>query len=148
MKLAVIGLIAALALPAARASGISFSITESLALSVGSASNSLRGSSNASSPGGGHAAGDFRVVEVAAVDSAPQRVRLQLAPMPGNPGAAFALEVPQQTLAQTPLAVGDVVSARPRPYGIEFALAATQRVFFLVLEDDWYRELSAQRVRS
>lgn len=147
MKAALVVLIAALALPAARAVGISFSITESLALSVGSASNSLRGSSNASSPGGGHAAGDFRVVAIAAADDA-DRARLALEPMPGNRSEAILLELPRRTLVQTPVAVGDVISAEPQPYGTQFTLAVTRQAFFLVLDDAWYRELAARRVRS
>ena len=44
------------------------------------------------------------------------------------------------------LAPGDIVTARQRPYGVEFASGATQQAFFLVLNDDWYRELQTNAV--
>ena len=44
------------------------------------------------------------------------------------------------------LVVGQVVSARERPYGLEFARADTQTAFFLLLEDAWYRELKSVAV--
>ena len=39
------------------------------------------------------------------------------------------------------LAAGQVVQARHRPYGVEFAKAADGTAFFLALTDGWLREL-------
>ncbi len=136
--------------PAVAASSASSAASDSLASSVGSVSDSFRGSSNASSPGGRTAAGDFRIVEVVALAERPDRARLVLEAVAGNEAPGFTLELPQQTVAREGLTAGLVIAARPRPYGVEFALAADRsprRVFFLVLEDAWYRELPATPVR-
>ena len=48
-----------------------------------------------------------------------------------------------------PAAVGDIVHARNRPYGLEFARfndEKTREAFFLVLADDWHKELDSRRV--
>jgi hypothetical protein len=115
--------------------------------SVGSLSNSLTGSSNSSSPKAAVAEGDYRVVEVAEVAERPGILRLQLqATLPHSGAGPIWLTLPQQALAQRALAAGDIVSARHRPYGVEFAhaaKAATEReAFFLVLADDWLGELA------
>ena len=55
-----------------------------------------------------------------------------------------------QILEQAGLAQGGVVTARPRPYGTEFAYAAAgaaKQAFYLVLADDWYRELQTRPVQ-
>ncbi len=154
LRRAVAGLALVLcAASAVAASSASSAASDSLASSVGSVSDSFRGSSNASSPGGRTAAGDFRIVEVVAVADRPERALLVLEPVAGQgsgqeaPG--FTLELPSVTVARESLSAGDVIAARPRPYGVEFAVAerGTRRVFFLVLEDAWYRELPARPVR-
>ena len=119
--------------------------------SLGSASDSLSGSSNSSARDKPVAQGDYRVVEVAAVAERPDMLRLQMQATanPGEDGSLW-LVLPQQTLAQRPLLAGDIVHARARPYGVEFARAdATQgrEAFFLVLADDWHREIDPRAVR-
>jgi hypothetical protein len=51
--------------------------------------------------------------------------------------------MPDRAVQQGGLEVGQVVSARERPYGVEFARADTRTAFLLLLEDDWYRELQS-----
>ena len=119
-------------------------------VSLGSASDSLSGSSNSSAQNKPVAQGDYRVVDVAAIADRPGMLRLQMqATMkPGADGRLW-LTLPRQALAQRPLLAGDLVHARHRPYGVEFARtdAANARVaFFLVLADDWHRELDPRAV--
>lgn len=111
----------------------------------GSVSDSLKGSSNSSSGTRQVADGDYRVLEVAAVAQRPGRVQLRLQAAQ-DPQHEFQLELPQATAAAAGLAVGDLVRSRQRPYGLEFARADTQQAFFLVLEDDWSRELPSRPV--
>ncbi|MBV9892375.1 MAG: hypothetical protein JO090_15990 [Rhizobacter sp.] len=131
----------------ARADSLASSASSAGSASVGSVSDSFRASSNSSSNDNKKsAAGDYRVDAIVAVAGRPERVRLELARL-GRPAEdAFALELPARALEQVRLATGSVVNARPRPYGVEFALAPDGEPFYLVLDDDWYRELAAHRV--
>ncbi|MBI3368325.1 MAG: hypothetical protein HY021_07735 [Burkholderiales bacterium] len=112
--------------------------------SVGSVSDSFRGSSNSSARGNHLADGDYRVIEVAEVADRPGMLRLMLQAADGDSGVS--LDLPRQALAQRPLHAGSVVHAQQRPYGWEFAHADTRQAFFLVLADDWYRELDPRAV--
>jgi len=132
------------ALPALAASSASSAVSDSLSTSVESISNSIRRSSNSSSGDDKVADGDYRVIEVAAVADQPQRRRLVLHPVAQGDG--FTLEVPAAVVEKTGLAAGAIISARQRPYGVEFALAPTKEVFFLALEDAWMRELPTRAV--
>jgi hypothetical protein len=125
--------------------------------SLGSSSDSSRASSNSSRRDNdddrrNQTEGDYRVIEVAALAERAGVVRLRL--LPAAPGGVADhrgevwLDVPQRALAPRGLASGDIVSARPRPYGVEFARAETREPFFLLLEDDWYRELAAHAVTA
>lgn len=115
--------------------------------SSGSVSDSLQGSSNSSKGDDKVADGDYRVIEVADAAGRPGmlQLKLQATAQPGEAGQ-IRLTLPAQALAQRPVAAGDVVSARHRPYGIEFAHAAVREPFFLVLADDWQRELAPRAV--
>lgn len=137
---------AATAATPASATSLSFSASESVGLSLGSASDSLRGSSTASSPATRSAAGEYRLVARVELPERPGRVQLQLEPMPGQPLGRLTLELP--IAAAAGLGADERISARPRPYGIEFARTATAQAFFLVLDDDWHGELAAQPVGS
>ena len=133
------------ALPA-RADSLASSASSAGSASVGSVSDSFRGSSNSSSNDNKKSAeGDYRVDAIVAVADRPDRVRLELTPL-DRPEAPFALELPARALEQVRLQAGSVLNARPRPYGVQFALAAGGEPFYLVLEDEWYRELAAHRV--
>lgn len=138
-------LAAVLATPALAASSASSAISDSLTTSSGSVSDSFKGSSNSSTGDTKKAEGPYRVVEVVAVAERPGRFQLVMqAVEPGRDG--LVLEVPAQALAKTPVAAGDTLNASARPYGLEFALAQTQQVFFLVIEDAWLRELPTRPV--
>lgn len=139
-------LLAVVAAPAWAASSASSAASDSLATSVGSVSDSLRGSSNASSPGKRTAAGEFRIVAIADVAQRPGRVSLALEPVAGNPNPAFTLELPQQTAQRAALAVGAAIVAKPRPYGVEFATVRDRQAFYLVLEDAWFHDLPSRPV--
>ena len=116
--------------------------------SSASASDSIGDSSGASSPNRQAANGDYRVVEVADVAAAPGMLRLTLQAMQGE-AHEFTLKLPREALGGKGIAVGDVVHARNRPYGLEFArtdAARKREAFFLVLADDWHKELQTRPV--
>jgi hypothetical protein len=129
--------------PAFAASSASSAVSDSLSTSVGTSSDSFSDSSRASSGPPRVAAGDYKVVEVAAVAERPGRMKLV---MQGANGEALTLEVPHQTLVNTPVVAGQTLTARERAYGVEFTLAQTKQVFFLVLDDAWHRELETRQV--
>ncbi len=116
--------------------------------SLGSISDSIGGSSNSSGGNQKVADGDYRVIEVAVLATQPGLVRLTLAALaPAGDGAReFTLTLPERAVAAQPVAVGDVVSARQRAYGVAFA-RATGEAFFIALADDWRGELDARAVR-
>ena len=146
----VLALWALLPPPVLAASSAASSASESIGFSIGSVSGSLKQSSGSSSRATEVAAGDYELVEIAAVDEADaDRMRLRLRPAPARAGAGdLELEVPRRAADEGKLARGATVTARPRPYGVEFASAATGRAFFLVLDDEWYRELRANALPS
>lgn len=115
--------------------------------SVGSVSDSLSGSSKSSSEDKKVAEGDYRVTQVAALEGRPGMLRLTMQAV-DRAGAAgeVTLDLPQKALKQRALAAGDVVTARQRAYGYEFAHADTRQAFFLVLADDWHRDLESRPV--
>lgn len=138
-----LALIAPLAAPSF-AESIASSASSTASASVGSLSDSLRGSSDSSSPNR-VAAGDYRVTEIAAVGEKPGMLRVTLEPVSAQGGAQpFRLDLPQQLALEQALTPGVVVAAVERPYGIEFAKGEPARGFFLVLADDWYRELQSR----
>ena len=115
-------------------------------------SNSIQKSSDSSSGKDEKVAeGDYKIIEVAAAPTRPGTVRLKLqqvvdgAPA-GKAGGEFFLFMPQEAFEQSRLGPGHVVTAKPRPYGLQFTQAASQKVFFLVLEDEQYRELQTKVV--
>jgi hypothetical protein len=145
--LLVVALAAAFTALSARADSVASSASSATSASVGSVSDSFRASSNSSTGDNKKTAeGDYRVDAIVAVAGRPDRVRLELSPLDRPAEEGFALELPARALEQVRLAAGSVVNARPRPYGVEFALAPAGEPFYLVLEDDWYRELAARRV--
>ena len=145
--LIVVGLVLASTAPSARADSLASSASSAGSASVGSVSDSFRGSSNSSSNDNRKtAAGDYRVDAIVAVAGQPERVRLELSPLDRSREDGFALELPARALEQVRVAAGSVVNARPRPYGVEFALAPAGEPFYLVLDDDWFHELAAHRV--
>jgi hypothetical protein len=140
-------LIGAAAMPALAGSSASSALSESVSVSIGSLSGSIKNSSESSNKSGGTAAGDYRIVDVAVVAEQPALVRLQLQAVAGSGAEGeFTLTLPQEVFARTGLAADGIVVAADRPYGIEFAQGQPRRPFFLVLADDWYRELQTRAV--
>jgi hypothetical protein len=140
-------LLMAFAMPAYAASSAASSASDSIATSVGSVSGSIQKLSGSSSRANAVAEGDYRIVEVTALVERPGMARMKLRAV--DEGAAdreFFLTLPQRALDQSNLATGGTVTARKRRYGADFANAETREVFFLVLDDERYRELRANAV--
>ena len=51
------------------------------------------------------------------------------------------LTLPQVAIEKARLGQGDLVTAKHRAYGVEFQDGRSHEAFFLVLDDDWHREL-------
>jgi len=111
--------------------------------SVGSLSDSITSPSHSST----HAVaeGDYRIIDVAPAER-PDRVRMKMQHVAhaGDDASVIHVEVPRRALDDRPALRGDIVGVRSRPYGYEFAWADTRVAFFLVLTDDWKRELEAR----
>jgi hypothetical protein len=141
--------ISTLAAPAFAASSAASSAYESVTTSVGSLSDSVEGSSKSSSkpPRPPLAAGDYKVIAVAAIADKPgmMRITLQAVNAPAET-ADFALVMPQKAFDTSGLAKGELVTAKDRSYGTEFSNKQTQAAFFLVLNDDAHRELASNPV--
>ena len=141
-----LSLLAAVALPAYADSSAS-SASDSVSDSVGSLSDSLKNSSNSSSGDHRMAAGDYRVIDVAQAAGRPGMMQARLQAITGKD--EFTLVLPRAAAERGALVPGQIVTAEQRPYGMEFAAAAhgqPQAAFFLVLNDDWQRELPAKPV--
>ena len=106
---------------------------------MSSVSDSLQSLSQSSTGKQRVAAGDYQIIEIARAEGRPQHQRLHLQSAQG--GEAL-LTLPEQTVAQTALQVGQTVRAENRAYGLAFSRDG--RPFFLVLDDDWYRELKSR----
>ena len=133
--------------PASAESSASSAISDSITTSIGSLSTSVQKSSNSSSKGTNVAAGDYAIVEVATLADKPGALRLTLqAVADASPEGGLFLTLPAAVVQAQDLQAGRIITARPRDYGVEFANASTQQAFFLVLKDDWYRELQAHAV--
>lgn len=140
-------LFGAIAMPVLAASSAASSASDGLSTSVGSISGSIQKSSGSSSKANDIAEGDYKIVDVAAVPGRPGTVRMKLQALANHVAdREFFLTLPQQAFDQGNLGQGRIVTVRKRPYGADFANAETHRVFFLVLDDDWYRELQANAV--
>lgn len=126
------------AAPVALAESGASSASSAGSAAVGSLSNSLQTSSNSSNQRT-VAAGDYRITEIAQTNDAAQ-----LALVPVGQGAAFTLTLPQTVAAQQQLAVGGVITAQPRDWGVAFAQGGEP--FFLALADDWYGALEARPI--
>ncbi len=136
----------AVAMPAIAASSATSLLYQSIGTSVGSLSDSVSRSSNSSTQGGNVAAGQYRLLEVALASDHPGFVRLKIqavATASGkNDSGELVLSLPQAAFNKSELMAGDIIAARERAYGVEFANGKTQVAFFLVLNDDTYRELA------
>jgi 3-oxoacyl-[acyl-carrier-protein] synthase III len=120
--------------------------------SIGSSSTSVEKSSNSSSAKDKVAQGPYTVVDMVAVAQQPDMLRLRLQAVATTPGTSPAgdivLLLPRQAAERGQVAVGQVIHAEHRPYGIAFATAGTTghaaTPFFLVLDDAWFGELESR----
>ena len=135
------------ALPAMAASSASSAASDSVTTSVGSLSGSVEQSSASSAGDKKVAEGDYRIIDMAAVADRPGMMRMKLQPLADRSAEGeFFLTLPQQAVEGSRLAQGGTVTARHKPYGVEFADGRTRQAFFLVLADDWYKELQTTAV--
>ena len=140
-------LLAALAMPAMAASSTSSAASDSASSAASSGSDSLKKSSDSSTKTNTAAAGDYEVMAVTAAAERPGTLRMTLqAVADRSVEGEYFLYVPQQTVDQGHLATGQIVTARARPYGLEFAKGDTGQAFFLVLNDDWSADLPSHAI--
>lgn len=141
-----LSLIAA-SLPSLADSSVSSTASSAGSASVGSLSTSVEGSSKTSSGGNKVAEGPYKVIEVAQEPTRPGTVRVTLQALADSGDAGtLHLYLPQQTAQIQQLAAGSLVHARARDYGFEFAQGEPRRAFFLVVRDEWLRELQTRPV--
>lgn len=115
--------------------------------SAGSLSRSLRGSSNSSSDAVNMAAGDYKILGITAVVAQPGLVAVRLQAVEPKPGLTeFELLLPQDVARRAELSSAQVMTARSRPYGLEFSVAGQPQAFYLLLHDEWYRDLQSHAV--
>jgi hypothetical protein len=152
---ALFALVCVAATPAfAESLATSASSAGSSASSAGSASlrgssDSISGSSDSSRADAKVAEAEYRVAAVDEVEGRADMLRLTMEPLASHPHATgFKLQLPQRALGDRPLVPGDTVSARHRPYGLEFARGGTRDAFFLVLADDWHRDLQTRVIAN
>lgn len=138
--------IAACALPVQAASTAASSASSAGSASSGSVSDSIGASSNSSGGDKRVAAGQYRVIDIAAAPGKPDTVRMTLHAAAAGATGEFTLDVPNRALAQRALGKGELVQVNAREYGYEFAHADSKQAFFLALEDNWYRELGSRKV--
>ena len=147
-NLAVLALIGTvITAPCAASSTAASSASDSIATSVGSVSDSIKNSSDSSSKNKQVAEGDYKIIEMAAMPDRAGTLRLKLQALTdASETGAFDLYLPQEVVVRHGLTPDQTVTVRQRAYGLEFAVANTQQAFFLVLADDWYRELKSVAV--
>jgi hypothetical protein len=145
-RIAALALLASL-LPAAHAaSSAASSASDSVTTSVGSVSASFQRSSD-SSTNNKVADGEYKVIEMAAVPDEAGKVRMKLqAVAPTTGDKEFVLLLPQEAVERGHVRVGGVITARTRDYGYEFASLNDDKPFFLVLADEWFKELKSRPV--
>jgi hypothetical protein len=137
---------AALAAAPVAAESIASSASSAGSASVGSLSESIGGSSDASSGRQTADAGTYRVLAVAPLDGGRQRLTLR---SEAEPRREFTLTLP---LAAATLQPGARIAVQARPYGLAFAHAgasagaAPGAPFYLALADDWRHDLDLRRV--
>jgi hypothetical protein len=130
------------------ASSAASSASESVTTSIGSLSDSVEGSSKSSSkPPRPLAAGDYKVIAVAAIADKPGMLRITLQAVNAPVETPeIALVLPQKAFDTSGLTKGELVTAKDRSYGTEFSNKQTQAAFFLVLNDEAHRELASKPV--
>lgn len=137
--------VAACTLPV-QADSFASSASSAGSASSGSISDSISSSSDSSSGDERVAAGRYEVINIAQAPAKQATTRLTLRAVNLQPARQFHLDVPNLVLAGRAIEQGDLVDVNARMYGYEFAHVATNRAFFLALEDGWYRDLGSRKV--
>ena len=116
--------------------------------SLGSSSTSIeRSSASISGNNNRVAQGDYRVVEVAALEQRPDMLRVHLQAKTGADD--FYLLIPRAAAERGAVQAEQILQVQHRPYGLAFATAdAPEQPFFLVLDDAWYRELDSRAIAA
>lgn len=130
----------------AQAESFASSASSAGSASSGSVSDSFGKSSDSSSRDKKVAEGEYRVLTAEQAPGRQDTLRLKLQPVAAGQGEPFFLYLPNKAVADKPLKAGDTVTARQRAYGFEFARVETREPFYLVLHDDWHRELQSHPV--
>ena len=124
-------------------SSVTSVVSDSVSRSSGSISDSITGSSHASSPDNKQVTGDYKVIDMAEVADRPGMVQLRLQPVAATATAAdqVFLLLPRVAAEQGRVSTDGIVTAMQRPYGIEFASGQPHAAFFLALADDYVRDM-------
>ena len=133
---------------ATSASSATSSASSAGSASLRGSSDSLRSSSGSSDDDRAAAIdGEYRVAAVDPIEGRPGMMRLTMDPLAAADGRGrIELDLPDRALGEQPILPGDTVAAQHRPYGVEFARGATREAFFLVLADDWSRDMATRPV--
>lgn len=145
--LALVALTAACLFPATEAPAASSTASlasKSASDSVGSISDSSQTSSGGSSKTTNVAAGDYRVVAIAPVAERTDLMRMTLRAGADGSSDEVQLLLPVKVAQASGVAEGHVLTARPRPYGVEFVDGQSKAPLFLVMNNDWQRDLGTQ----
>ena len=93
------------------------------------------------------AAGDYQLIQVAEITDRPGMLRMKLARLEGGAtDREVEVALPRDAFEKGLLDIGAVVAVREKAYGLELANGRTQQTFFLVLTDEWFRELGVKPV--
>jgi len=117
--------------------------------SIGSSSTSIEKSSDSSSKKDKVAQGQYKIIDVAEITQRPNMVRVRLQALAPAQTREFFLTLPRAAAERGQLAAGEIVEVEQRPYGLAFATVhatGNANPFFLVLDDDWHRELKSRPV--
>ncbi|MDR3409709.1 MAG: hypothetical protein P4L87_01995 [Formivibrio sp.] len=108
--------------------------------SIKTISEGISDSSKSSSAAVTVAEGDYKVIEVADADGHPNQKRIALQSL--NQGQqSIYLFMSKEDFKRVDLALGKVVTANPRLYGVAFTKFGGTETFAVVLDDSWLKEL-------
>ncbi len=134
---------------AGSASSAGVSASSAGSTSVKGSSDAISGSSDSSTGADDVAAGDYRLAAIESVADQAEWVNLKLEPLAGAQQAVdFKLKLPAATANREQLNAGDVIRVAHRPYGLEFTNDKTNAPFYLVLAEDWQRDMQSRVVTN
>jgi hypothetical protein len=137
--------IAALGLAStAHADSFTSSASSAGSASVGSISDSFKGSSNSSSGDQRQANGNYHIIDIEQTPGRPGSKRLAM--QSDDSPQRITLDVPESVVDRNDLARGAAVNVKNRSYGLAFARSEKGEPFFLALEDAVFNELAARKV--